>query len=392
LIIDLAISEKCIYTISIDHPFAYIELLCECEVNAISLDTIIRYNDNRISGGKRMTVCAIEVRDLTKKFRDFTAVDHVSFDVNDGEIFGFLGPNGAGKSTTIRVLCTLAQPTSGSAKIAGHDLVRDAAEVRKSIGLVSEKMIMYEQLTAAENLRYFGRLHKMPKAKLERRIDELLGLVDMARWKDTQVKKFSTGMRQRINVIRALLPEPKIVFMDEPTLGLDPQTTLSIREIIRDINKGGATVILTTHAMVEAEALSDRVAIIDHGKISALDTPQGLKRLIANGETKIFTMRIPNLTPSMADRIRSLDCISAMTREDAYDIKINVKDSDSIEKIVRTVAGEGGKIDAINTLEPSLEDVFLSVTGKEMRDSASDKNATSMFHDPTMEAPKARVR
>ncbi|MGA9139492.1 MAG: ABC transporter ATP-binding protein [Methanocella sp.] len=339
-----------------------------------------------------MTDCAIEVRELTKKFGDFTAVDHVSFDVNDGEIFGFLGPNGAGKSTTIRVLCTLARPTSGSARIAGFDLIKDASDVRKNIGLVSEKMIMYEQLTAAENLRYFGRLHKMPKAKIERRIDELLGLVDMARWKNTQVKKFSTGMRQRINVIRALLPEPKIVFMDEPTLGLDPQTTLSIRDIIRDINKNGATVILTTHAMVEAEALSDRVAIIDHGKIAALDTPLGLKRIISNGNAKIFTVRVPNLTPSMTDRIRSLDCVSAMSQEDAYDLKISLKDGGAIETIVSTIAGDGGKIDAINTLEPSLEDVFLTVTGKEIRDETSNKNATSMFQDPMMDAPKARVR
>jgi ABC-2 type transport system ATP-binding protein len=339
-----------------------------------------------------MTDCAIEVRNLTKKFGNFTAVDNVSFDVNDGEIFGFLGPNGAGKSTTIRILCTLAQPTSGSAKIAGFDLIKDAADVRKNIGLVAEKMIMYEHLTAAENLRYFGHLHKMPKAKLESRITELLALVDMTQWRDTQVKKFSTGMRQRINVIRALLPEPKIVFMDEPTLGLDPQTTLTIRDIIRDINKKGATVILTTHAMVEAEALSDRVAIIDHGKIAALDSPQGLKRILSSGDAKIFTVRVPNLTPSMTERIRSLDCISAMSQEDAYDLKISVKDNSAIETIVGTIARDGGKIDAINTLEPSLEDVFLTVTGKEIRDETSNKNATSMFDDHMTDAPKSRVR
>jgi ABC-2 type transport system ATP-binding protein len=232
----------------------------------------------------------------------------------------------------------------------------------------------------------------MPKTKIEARIDELLGLVNMTRWRDTQVKKFSTGMRQRINVIRALLPEPKIVFMDEPTLGLDPQTTLSIREIIRDINRKGATVILTTHAMVEAEALSDRVAIIDHGKIAALDSPQGLKKLVSNGNGKVFNVRIPNLTPALSDKIRSLDCIGAMAQEDAYDLKITVKDGDAIETIVGTIARDGGKIDAFNTLEPSLEDVFLAVTGKEMRDSASDRNATSGFHDPTVDAPKSRAR
>lgn len=338
-----------------------------------------------------MAEYAIEVQNLTKKFGNFTAVDNITFNVNDGEIFGFLGPNGAGKSTTIRILCTLAQPTSGSARVAGFDLIKDAAEVRKNIGLVSEKMIMYEHLTAAENLRYFGRLHKMPKAKLENRIDELLGLVNMAEWKNTQVKKFSTGMRQRINVIRALLPEPKIVFMDEPTLGLDPQTTLAIREIIRDINDKGATVILTTHAMVEAEALSDRVAIIDHGKIAALDSPQYLKKLVSKDESNVFTMCVPNLTPSMVDRVRTLDCIVALSQPDAYDLKISTLGSDAIGRIVATIAKEGGNITRINSHEPSLEDVFLTVTGKEMRDETSNKNATPMFHDHG-DAPKARAR
>jgi len=339
-----------------------------------------------------MAESAIEVRNLTKKFGEFTAVDDVSFDVYDGEIFGFLGPNGAGKSTTIRILCTLARPTAGSAKIAGYDLIRDAAEVRKHIGLVSEKMIMYEMLTAAENLRYFGRLHKMPKAQIEARIDELLSLVNMTKWRDTQVKKFSTGMRQRINVIRALLPEPEIVFMDEPTLGLDPQTTLSIRDIIRDINRNGATVILTTHAMVEAEALSDRVAIIDHGTIAALDAPQSLKKLVSSGDGRAISMRIANLTPALADRIRSLDGVGALAQDGANNVKITVKDSSAIEAIVGAVARDGGRIDAFNTLEPSLEDVFLHVTGKEMRDEASDRNATGMMHSPDMEAPKSRAR
>ncbi|MGZ7210212.1 MAG: ABC transporter ATP-binding protein, partial [Methanobacterium sp.] len=223
-----------------------------------------------------MTKNAIELNNLTKKFGDFTAVDNISLDVKEGEIFGFLGPNGAGKSTTIRVLCTLAQPTSGSATIADYDLINDSAKVREKIGLVAEKMIMYDRLTAVENLRFFGKLYSIPKQKLENRIDELLEMVDMQKWKNTQISKFSTGMKQRINVIRALLSEPKILFMDEPTLGLDPQTTFSIRDITREINNTGVTIILTTHDMTEAEALSDRVAIIDNGKIAALDTPENL--------------------------------------------------------------------------------------------------------------------
>ena len=333
---------------------------------------------------------AIEVKGLTKKFGDFTAVDNISFNVKDREIFGFLGPNGAGKSTTIRMLCTLARPTSGDALVNGYDLVKEAVKVRESIGLVSEKMIMYEQLTAAENLRFFGNLYAMPKPKIEARIDELLRLVNMTEWKNTQIKKYSTGMRQRINVVRALLTEPKIIFMDEPTLGLDPQTTLSIRELIRDINRNGTTVILTTHAMVEAEALSNRIAIIDHGKIIALDTPHELKKLVKGNDLTMFNARISNLTPAMIEKIKTLDSVAAIVQPDAYDLKISARGSDGLDRIIDTIRANGGNIASFNTTEPTLEDVFLSVTGKEMRDQVNEKATVRHHHGP--HAPKTRVR
>ncbi|HTX61118.1 MAG TPA: ABC transporter ATP-binding protein, partial [Methanobacterium sp.] len=323
-----------------------------------------------------MTKNAIEINNLTKKFGDFTAVDDLSLQVKEGEIFGFLGPNGAGKSTTIRVLCTLAQPTAGSAKIAGFDLVKDSARVRENIGLVAEKMIMYDRLTAAENLRFFGKLYNIPKKRLEKRIDELLEMVDMQKWKNTQIAKFSTGMKQRINVIRALLSEPQILFMDEPTLGLDPQTTFSIRDITREINKSGVTVILTTHAMAEAEALSDRVAIIDHGKIAALDTPQNLKNMIKNSETTVFGMKIMNLTSEILGKIGSLDVVNTVSQQDHCNLKISAKGNDALNMIIDTTRQEGGIIASItNSNESTLEDVFLAVTGKEMRDQASEKAA-----------------
>ena len=338
-----------------------------------------------------MTEYAIEVNNLTKKFGDFTAVNDLSLTVKKGEIFGFLGPNGAGKSTTIRMLCTLAQPTSGSAKVAGYDLIKDSARVRENIGLVAEKMIMYDRLTAAENLRFFGKLYEIPKQKLEERIDELLELVDMQEWKNTQISKFSTGMKQRINVIRALLPEPKIVFMDEPTLGLDPQTTFSIRDITREINDSGVTVILTTHAMVEAEALSDRVAIIDHGKVAALDTPQKLKNMITNSDTTVFGTKITNLTSDLIGKINSLDVVTAVSQQDDYNLKISAKGDDALNHIIDAVRQEGGNIASItNSNESTLEDVFLAVTGKEMRDQASEKAAS--VHHGHGHAPKARVR
>jgi ABC-2 type transport system ATP-binding protein len=322
-----------------------------------------------------MTEYALELNNITKKFDNFTAVDDLSLRVKKGEIFGFLGPNGAGKSTTIRMLCTLLKPTSGSAKIAGYDLIKDPSKVREKIGLVAEKMIMYDDLTASENLRFFGKLYKMPKQKREERINLLFNLVDMQKWKDTQISKFSTGMKQRINVIRALLPEPEILFMDEPTLGLDPQTTFAIREIIRDINSKGVTVILTTHAMTEAEALSDRVAIIDHGKIAALDTPQNLKNILSNSNTSIFTAKIMNLTSKMIEKIKSLGVVTALVQQDDNNLKISAKGAQALNQIIDAIRHEGGDISSItNNNEPTLEDVFLTVTGKEIRDNATEKS------------------
>jgi ABC-2 type transport system ATP-binding protein len=338
-----------------------------------------------------MTENAIEMENLTKKFGDFTAVDKLSLDIKNNEIFGFLGPNGAGKSTTIRMLCTLSTPTSGSAKVAGYDLIKDSAKVREKIGLVAEKMIMYDKLTAAENLRFFGKLYAIPKQKLEDRIDELLELVNMQEWKHTQINKFSTGMKQRINVIRALLPEPEIIFMDEPTLGLDPQTTFSIRDITRDINNSGVTVILTTHAMVEAEALSDRVAIIDHGKIAALDTPQNLKNLIADSDASVFGAKITNLTSKLVGKINSLDVVAAVAQQDDYNLKISANGTDALNQIIDVIRHEGGNIASItNSNESTLEDVFLAVTGKTIRDQANEKAAPT--HHGHGQAPKARIR
>ncbi len=335
-----------------------------------------------------MRKCALELNNLTKKFGDFTAVDDLSLRVKEGEIFGFLGPNGAGKSTTIRMLCTLAKPTSGSAKIAGYDLIQDPSKVREKIGLVAEKMIMYEDLTASENLRFFGKLYDIPKR--EERIAQLLNMVDMQKWKDTPISKFSTGMKQRINVIRALLPEPKILFMDEPTLGLDPQTTFSIREIIRDINNNGVTVILTTHAMTEAEALSDRIAIIDHGKVAALDTPQNLKNMLFKSDTSIFTTKIMNLTSKMVEKIKSLKVVTALAQQDDQNLKISANGAQALNQIIDTIRIEGGNISSItNSNESTLEDVFLIVTGKEIRDQANEK---SKLLQHGTNSPQARVR
>ena len=226
----------------------------------------------------------IEVHHLTKKFKDFTAVNDVTFEVSKGEIFGFLGPNGAGKSTTIRILTTLLTPTQGTAKLAGFDIVKSHNDVRKHIGLVAEKNNLYDHLTAMENLEFFGKLNHMPKELIDERAEKWLPRLGMEEWKKSLVSTFSTGMKQRINIVRALLTEPDVLFLDEPTLGLDPQTTFLIRTFIQELNNQGVTIILTTHDMIEADALCNRVAIIDHGKIAATGTTEELKKRVKNKE------------------------------------------------------------------------------------------------------------
>jgi ABC-2 type transport system ATP-binding protein len=220
---------------------------------------------------------AIETHRLTKRFNAFTAVDRVDLSVHRGEIYGFLGPNGAGKSTTIRMLSTLLLPSSGTAKVEGYDVVRQGNEVRKRIGLVSEKMIMYPRLTALENLMFFGSLYGMGRDMLRKRSEELLEMVKLTPFKDKLVGGFSSGMRQRVNVIRGILHDPSILFLDEPTTGLDPQSTRFVRDLVKGLKQRGHTIVLTTHIMEEADELSDRVSIIDHGRILAVDTPQALK-------------------------------------------------------------------------------------------------------------------
>jgi len=315
---------------------------------------------------------AIEVHNLVKKFNGFVAVDNISFNVKKGEIFGLLGPNGAGKTTTIRMLATLTKPTGGSATIAGYDVLKQDDEVRKHIGLVSEKMIMYDQLTAEENLKFYGKLYGIPDDVLNRRIYKLLKFVGMEKWAKHQIGTFSTGMKQRINVIRALLNQPEVLFLDEPTLGLDPQTTREIREIIRRINiEDNTTIILTTHIMIEAEILCDRIGIIDHGKIVALDTPENLKKMVA-GDT-IIELDIPNLTSKMISEINSLSCIKAVATENDTCVKIHASGDEAFDDIIDTIRKNNGKIRLVRNIEPTLEDVFLYLTGRKIRDKASEK-------------------
>jgi ABC-2 type transport system ATP-binding protein len=316
----------------------------------------------------------IVVQNLTKTFGDFVAVDNVTFDIKKGEIFGLLGPNGAGKSTTIRMLSTLSRPTKGTATIGGFDVVKQDTEVRKLIGIVSEKMIMYNRLTARENLWFFGNLFGMPRKALNDRIDELLELVQLTKWEKVQVGTFSTGMKQRMNIIRALLDMPQVLFLDEPTLGLDPQSTVEIREFVRKLNQElNTTILLTTHMMSEADLLCDRIGIMDHGKIVALDTSTNLKNAIAGANTTILTLEIANLTPDLLTTVRALKCVETVSQENSSHMKIHAHGEGAFDSIIDTIRAQKGNIISMQNIQPTLEDVFLHITGREVRDTADQK-------------------
>ena len=333
----------------------------------------------------------IEVKNLTKMFNDFIAVDNISFDVKKGEIFGLLGPNGAGKSTTLRVLSTLAAPTKGTATIGGYDIVKDDTEVRKLIGIVSEKMIMYNRLTARENLVFFGSLFNIPKDALNKRIDELLELVQLTKWKNAQVGTFSTGMRQRMNVIRALLNMPQVLFLDEPTLGLDPQSSVEIREFVKKLNReNGTSIIVTTHMMVDADLLCDRIGIMDHAKIVALDTSTNLKKTISGADTTILNLEIGNLSPQIIGAIQACGCVDAVTQENSLHLRIISHGQEAFDSVIDAVRSSGGKINSMENLQPTLEDVFLHITGHQVRDSADQKIPMSTHRHGA--PPQGRIR
>jgi len=294
----------------------------------------------------------IEVRDLKKYYGKVKAVDGISFHVEEGEFFGFLGPNGAGKSTTIRVLTTLAKPTSGEVRVAGFDVVKEGEEVRKRIGLVSDRLILYDRLTVMENLRFFSKLYGLDEGTIKKRARELLELLDMWGWKDTPISKLSTGMKQKVNLVRALIPNPQILFLDEPTLGLDPHTTRKIRDFIKELNRKGTTIILTTHMLHEAEILCDRVAIINHGKIVAIDTPRNLKHLFR--EKEIVELELLNPMD-----ISNFDGIVKVLENTGDYYKVEVSD---INTFLSMLSSRNVKLKSIKTHEPSLEEIFVKLT------------------------------
>jgi ABC-2 type transport system ATP-binding protein len=316
-------------------------------------------------------MAAIEVQNIVKRFGDFTAVDGVSFNVPQGEVFGLLGPNGAGKSTLIRMLTTLMLPTSGVARVAGFDVAKQADGVRRAIGVIPQAMTSDTELSVEENLIIFSKLYGVPRAKRKVLIEQLLTAVDLLEWRDKQVMYLSGGMRRRVEIARGLVHEPKIFFLDEPTTGLDPVSRVAVWEMIRKIKEErGLTVLLTTHYMDEADRLCDRIAIVDHGKLVALDSPLKLKASIPSQNA--IEVSFPVVPPGWSDRLKALPHVQSVTNED-HIFRIATSDGPATTTaLVSATEAAGLVVQSLAVKSTTLDDVFVHYTGRDLRDALQD--------------------
>ena len=303
---------------------------------------------------------------LTKKFGDFTAVDHLNLEIKS-EVFGLLGPNGAGKTTLQRMLVTVLQPTEGTARVAGADIVQEAAEVRERIGVVTQASTLDIELTALENMNLYGMYYGMPRKRRQERIDELLKVVGLSERAKIPVAGYSGGMKRRLEIVRALMHEPEILFLDEPTTGLDPQARAAVLDYVKRIHEEhGITLVITTHYLDEAENLCDRLAIVDYGKIVALGTPTELKRKVSGGD--IVEADFIDLPYIVLKVLENADFVLEIKRRSGG-LTILVKNgAEAVPKIVGLVDANGGKLRTITLRELTLDDVFLEVTGRSLRE------------------------
>ncbi len=317
----------------------------------------------------------IEIERLTKKYGSVSAVDGISFSIKEGEIFGFLGPNGAGKTTTISMLSTINEPTSGTARVNGYDIVRQKNEVRSSIGIVFQDPSLDDQLTGRENLELHGMLYGVPATERRKAIDRALELVDLGDKADAIVKAYSGGMRRRLELARGLVHRHKVLFLDEPTVGLDPQTRRKIWAHIKHLNeKQRITIILTTHYIEEADALCSRIGVIDHGKMIRIDTSEKLKDSLG-GDIITANVSSPKEFIRIAKRMRSVK-----SAKDYDDGKVDItagNGSMAIPALLKAAYDNKIRVDSITLKRPSLEDVFIALTGREIRDETGD-NMTTM--------------
>lgn len=322
---------------------------------------------------------AIKVDKLTRKFNGLAAVDRISFRVQEGELFGLLGPNGAGKTTTINMLSTLLKPTSGCGEVAGFDISRNRDEVRRSIGVVFQEPALDTKLTGRENLEFHAMMYGLGREERKQRITEVLNLVELSDKRNALVETYSGGMKRRLEIARGLIHRPKVLFLDEPTLGLDAQTRRHIWEYIRDLNREkGVTIILTTHYMEEADYLCKRVAIIDYGKFVAMDSPEKLKDILGGD---VVSIEIEGDSDGLANNFKNLDWVKTVNQHDPI-LSLTMQQGERrIPHVIAVAQKHGVNVTCVSLHKPSLEDVFLHFTGRTIREeeaSQSERNRAVM--------------
>jgi ABC-2 type transport system ATP-binding protein len=310
----------------------------------------------------------LEVQNLVKKFGDLTAVDGISFDIQAGEVFSLLGPNGAGKTTTISMLSCLLEPTSGDATIDGHSVTRETMEVKRIIGVVPQEIALYEELSARENLNFWGQMYGLGGSSLKTRVTEVLEQIGLADRAKDKIKTYSGGMKRRVNIGVGLLHKPLLLFMDEPTVGIDPPSRRSILDSVKDLNKAGMTVLYTTHYMEEAEELSHRVGIVDQGKMIAIGTQKELTQVVGENETlRLHTGEHVDVQP-LLDALQKLPQVIHISASDNMVVLIVPEADDALPPVLGMADRLGYKIRSVDIQEPNLEAVFLKLTGKALRD------------------------
>lgn len=317
----------------------------------------------RISNKVNVMSYAIEAKELTKYYGDFLAVDHISFSVDRGEIFGFLGPNGAGKSTTIRMLTGISLPSSGSAEIMGYDIVKQSVAAQTLMGIVPDISNIYTELTAWQNLDFTGKLYGIPKEKRDKKNRELLERFELYDRKDEKVEGYSRGMRRKVCIAMALVNDSKILYLDEPTSGLDVKSVRGIRDLIRSLNEEGLTVFLTTHNLKEANQMCDRIAVINRGKIAAIDTPERLKGAMQRSQSIEISFEKHSDTPTLEELPGVID---TEKRGDKLRL-VTSNPKETLRGLCKLIEENSLDILSLNTRGASLEDVFLDLTGKEMK-------------------------
>ena len=317
---------------------------------------------------------SIETKSLTKSFGDLVAVNDISFSVEKGEIFGFLGPNGAGKSTTMMIFTTLLKPTNGNAFVGGFDVIKNPKQVRENIGFVQQETTVDEYLSGRENLLLQAKLNHIPKNEINQRIDEVLDLIELSNKQHEAVVTYSGGMRKRLDIAGGLLHHPKVLFLDEPTVGLDIQTRRKIWQYIKKIHtQFDMTIFLTTHYMEEADSLCDRIGIIDHGKIQVIDTPKNMKNDLGN-EIISLVIESNSSYDSFLLELKKIEFIKKINEDDSKLTLFTSNGTEVIPQIFQISSELGIKIKSISLTQPTLDDVFISYTGHEIRDDDSKYN------------------